>query len=371
MGDLAGWRLHFLERVSTLDPEELLRLRHLPASSSESAGIVVVIGLCAVGSQTNEDTNGGSGAIRKLRNVIVCAASHRCPSGRVHLCPDDRFLVPLHLIISLSSAALPYFLTQGLTISKADVIAILEQGREPWREEGDTARGLCSEAVVTWAHDSLLRHINEPFYSHENIHSGKKPYECKDCGKAFNSGSNFIQHQRVHTGEKPYECKHCAKAFSRSSQLNEHQRIHTGEKPYQCKDCGKAFNQISHLKVHHRIHTGEKPYVCKECVKTFSHRSQLIQHQTVHTGKKLFECKDCGKAFNQGSTLIRHQTIHTGEKPYECKACGETLRVNSKLKQHQRIHTGEKPYHCKVCSGAFKRVSHLTVHYKIHTREAI
>ncbi|KAM8968671.1 uncharacterized protein ACOB8E_003632 [Sarcophilus harrisii] len=200
--------------------------------------------------------------------------------------------------------------------------------------------------------------------THERIQLRERHCECTEGGKGFIKKENLI-----HTGVKPNECNQGGKAFTNRTFLSLHQRTHTGENPFECYHCGKRFRQMSNLIKHQRIHTGEKPYECNQCGKAFRDKRGVTGHQKRHTGEKPYECNQCGKAFTEKGTLIRHQRIHTGEKPYECNQCRKAFRDKGSLTVHERIHSGEKPYECNQCRKAFRDKGALTFHQRIHTGE--
>uniref|UniRef100_A0A8C5PTN1 C2H2-type domain-containing protein n=1 Tax=Leptobrachium leishanense TaxID=445787 RepID=A0A8C5PTN1_9ANUR len=201
---------------------------------------------------------------------------------------------------------------------------------------------------------------------HQEIHTGKKPFKCPECGKGFSWISHLARHKSIHTGEKPFKCPECGKGFSLISHLARHKRIHT-EKPFECPECGKGFSWISHLARHKGIHTGEKPFKCPECGKCFSRAAHLASHRMIHTGEKLFKCTECGKGFPWASHLARHKIVHTGEKSFKCPECDKCFNHTSDLTRHRRIHEGEKPFKCPECGKCFIHPSSLAKHKRIHS----
>ncbi|XP_025080082.1 zinc finger protein 501-like isoform X2 [Pomacea canaliculata] len=207
--------------------------------------------------------------------------------------------------------------------------------------------------------------------AHMRSHTGKKPFQCRECDAAFCQPSELGEHMPTHENSlqfpKSYKCSECKSSFARLNRLTKHVWRHSLEKKYKCPHCDAAFTDSSNFAVHVRIHTGDKPFTCYECGAAFAQSGNLARHIRTHTGDKPYICTECGASFAESNHVTKHMRVHTGERPYLCQLCGTAFTESGSLTTHMRIHTGDKPYKCDICEKSFTRMSVLTIHKRIHT----
>lgn len=133
--------------------------------------------------------------------------------------------------------------------------------------------------------------------------------------------------QKILSGKKPFKCGDCEKAFSQSPCLPLHCRVHPGEKPCSCGTCGKAFSQGTNQKsvggftVEKSLLSAVcavKPSICGVCSKAFGFSAHPSTPENSHPGEPHYQ--DCHKAFHSLSALSKHQQLHS------CKVTSSTAQ---------------------------------------------
>ena len=163
---------------------------------------------------------------------------------------------------------------------------------------------------------------------------------------------------QIASGKVP--CGLCGKQLSKKS-MKVHERLHTGKNPYKCKFCKKAFKQKSHANKHELTHAGENQIIPEARIQDENSATRENSTQSENSAKSENSAQSENSAKTENSAPIASGKI-------SCGLCGKQIYKTS-MKFHERVHTGEKPYECKFCKKAFKQKAHVKRHELTHTGE--
>lgn len=79
--------------------------------------------------------------------------------------------------------------------------------------------------------------------------SGSYSFQCRICGKSFQSFKSMSRHKRVHN---KYRCKQCNQCFKNDILLQKHNDERHSFFRYSCASCGKLFGRKFSLKRHEK-----------------------------------------------------------------------------------------------------------------------
>lgn len=152
------------------------------------------------------------------------------------------------------------------------------------------------------------------------------PYTCDYCQREFKTRKYIVQHMEIQhsTAKITYPCSVCSREFRQKLQRDDHQNVHTGRRPHQCKFCPKEFMNLVTLRRHYKTHSSDgssnlpaiATYDCCFCPKIFRRKKERDNHLNSHTGQTgTHQCTFCPKSYFNLRHFNRHvNKAHSNEK---------------------------------------------------------
>ncbi|XP_059044901.1 zinc finger protein 184-like [Achroia grisella] len=175
------------------------------------------------------------------------------------------------------------------------------------RKKGEKVK---EEIECEYCHKILTSRLS--LRNHYKIHTGFDVV-CEHCGKKFITRRLLLMHCRAKHGyEKTDKCSFCDYKASNAEQVKIHERLHTGEKPYVCKECSTGFHRKSSYLQHIAIHLPEKNVQCDQCPARFKSVTLMRIHKNRHRAPQYtFRCRICDNNFARRRNVARHlQRVH-------------------------------------------------------------
>ncbi|CAK1555955.1 unnamed protein product [Leptosia nina] len=186
-------------------------------------------------------------------------------------------------------------------VRKENAIRSLKDNRETKSTE---------EIECEYCHKVLTSKLS--LRNHYKIHTGFDVV-CEHCGKKFITRRLLLMHCRAKHGyEKTDKCSFCEYKASNAEQVKIHERLHTGEKPYVCKECNAGFHRKSSYLQHIAIHLPEKTVQCDQCPARFKSVTLMRIHKNRHRAPQYrYKCGVCDNSFARRRNAARHlQRVH-------------------------------------------------------------
>ena len=161
----------------------------------------------------------------------------------------------------------------------------------------------------TWAY------IRKHFQTHpQTDFRSANIFGCTRCDKTFKGKGGLAMHiTSAHKNMKLFAFKYCSLMFRRSFSLKSHERIHTGETPYECKLCNIKFTHLyllhSHMEKNHgrpKPKSKKQKRKCEKCEYKTTSKKLMDIHKWKHTGEKPYKCPICESAKTRQWGLRQH-----------------------------------------------------------------
>lgn len=253
--------------------------------------------------------------------------------------------------------------------------------------------------------------------------SGRVPFSCTSCSKAFDGSDAFNKHECTSRKTKYraelWSCGHCAMPFVWQANVQKHLRLchgsmnHAAITPltrlrrmyiWYCTLCYYTASDrqygLKHLFYIHGTNDAQllrslhewqdpaksppnddRPLLCDYCQGLFSDRSLLNTHQrNAHdaalTADRIARCSKCPALFADPNVCQLHMIKAHGclpkefLEPLECIECSEPVRSRTAYLSHMKMHLNAKSskYACcfASCADTYDTIDELTAHMNKH-----